>query len=127
MIYKDIDDRGIKVLLKEDNIVISECKISLSHGIWSITEWFTTKFYMNQGYGKQTMKEAVNSLYEAFGMPEQIRYNWNGVNEYVYLWLKKHFNAVPLHPPIIDSECDSWEDHIYILDKIKLINYFKTE
>lgn len=126
MIYKDIDNRGIKVLLKEDDVAISECKITVTNNIWNITEWFTTKGYMNQGYGKLAMKDAVNSLYEAYGMPEQIRYTWNGANEYVFQWLERHFNPVPLNPPIIDSECDSWEDHIYILDKVKLINFFKN-
>ena len=125
---KEIDDRGIRVQLKEDNTQICECRISLSNNIWSITEWFTSNEYKNKGYGTQTMKYAVQQLYDAYGMPEGIRYNWNRVNEYVLEWIIRHFDAKPLIPEYerFTGE-DTWDSHIYILDKNKFINYFTKD
>ena len=125
---QELNDRGIRVILKDENATVCECKISLSNGIWSISEWFTSHAYKNQGYGTQTMKYAVQHLYEAYGMPEGIRYNWNCVNEYVYEWLERHFDPKPLVPEYerYTGE-DTWDAHIYILDKHKFINYFTKE
>ena len=125
---KEIDDRGIRVQLKEDNIQICECRISLSNNIWSITEWFTSNEYKNKGYGTQTMKYTVQQLYDAYGMPEGIRYNWNCVNEYVLEWIIRHFDAKPLIPEYerFTGE-DTWDSHIYILNKNKFINYFTND
>ena len=122
-IYKTHQGNGVYVVLKRENVKISECKISASNGIWSISEWFTSTTYKHQGYGSKVLKEALLSLYDEYGMPEEIRYNWNGVNEYVYLWLEKHFNAKPLVPEFLRYDEDKKTYHIYILDKHKVLEF----
>ena len=124
----DLNDRGIRVVLKDDNATVCECKISISNNVWSISEWFTSHVYKNRGYGTQTMQYAVKMLYDNYGMPEGVRYNWNCVNEYVFEWLKRHFDPKPLVPEYerFTGE-DTWDAHIYILDKNKFIKYFTED
>ena len=127
-LQKTILDRGgVRIKLKEDNITVSECRVAVSNGIWSISEWFTARTYRHQGYGKQVLREAFNVLSDEYGSPTEIRYNWNGVNEYVLEWMNRHFS-----PQSIISDVErkygaeqSWEAHIFILDKEKVFNYIK--
>lgn len=129
MEYKHvINDRGIRVKLMDEEIVVCECKISLFNNTWSISEWFTNSEYKNQGYGTKTMKYAVQMLVDQYGKPKSVRYNWNCVNEYVFEWLSRHFDPKPLIPEYerFTGE-DTWDAHIYILDKDKFVNYFIEE
>ena len=125
-LIKYMDDLGIRVFLKEDRTTISECKISTSNGIWSVTEWFTNHNYMHQGYGDKVIRTAFQTLYDTYGYPEEVRYNWNGANEYVFDWLQRHFSPTSLLPIAEQKymEGDCWEAHIYRLDKTKVFNYF---
>jgi hypothetical protein len=66
-------------------------------------------------------------LLEEYGVPDEVRYNWNGVNEYVYLWLEKKFNAQPFVPEFQRYEEDEKSYHIYILDKQKVLSFVQEE
>lgn len=122
----DLNQRGITVKLYNEEELLSTCTISVSNGIWSITEWFTSSNHKQKGYGNQVMTEAFRLLYESYGRPNEIRYNWNGVNAYVFEWLQKHFSPTSLLPIAEQKymQDDCWEAHIYILDRDKVLNYF---
>ena len=81
---------------------------------------------MHNGYGYKTMKHIVSNLCTKYGRPDKIRYIWNGANEYVMEWMKRHFTPVSLLPLAVQkySEKDDWEAHIYILDRNKFLEYF---
>lgn len=118
---------GLRVTIyEEDNHTqISECKISLNGdgSIWSISEWFTNSMYQHKGYGLKVLSEALVTLYNERGMPDEIRYNWNGANQYVYDWMARHFNPRSLVPEYEQGDADKKTYHIYILDKVKVISY----
>lgn len=127
-VYKIPVNNGVRIILKDrNNTKISECRVASNNGIWSITEWFTEGTFRNQGYGTRVLKEALLSLLEEYGVPDEIRYNWNGVNEYVYLWLEKKFNAQPFVPEFQRYEEDEKSYHIYILDKQKVLSFVQEE
>lgn len=125
-----IDLRTIETWLRdEDGARVCKCKICFGNNSWSISEWFTASGYQNQGYGNKTMKHAVQTLLEKTGTPNEIRYIWNGANEYVYQWLTKHFSPTTLMPIEVQktSSDDDWSNHIYILDKNKFLQYFTED
>lgn len=55
--------------------------------------------------------------------------SWNGLNQYVYDWLEKNFDAVcncPLAVQKTQSD-DDWSSHIYTLDKDKVLEFAGIE
>ncbi len=105
-----------------------ECKICINpeKTIWSISSWHTNNRYMHQGYGSQTLKHTLQRMYDDLHEPEQIRYIWNGANQYVMDWLEQNFTPVSLLPIATQKkdDIDDWDAHIYILDKQKVLTYF---
>ena len=122
------NERGVRVRLKtNDYKTMSECKISVgAENIWSITEWFTDTKYQHQGYGNYLMKTALHLLFKQLGSPNEIRYNWNGVNQYVMDWLTRNFDAVSIMPiaELKYAHNDTWKAHIFILNKDEVFKYY---
>ena len=90
-----------------------------------ITGWYVDAMYQHKGIGKALLKKLFTSI--CVENIKQINYIWNGAHEYVGNWLKK-FNAVS-HCPISvlkTLEADTWESHIYTLDKEKFLDYVKN-
>ena len=58
----------------------------------------------------------------------KIKYIWNGENEYVGWWLSKMdaVNDCPIQF-LKNSEKDSWECHLYTLNKNTFLNYLELE
>jgi len=115
--------------LTVDGNDMSYCKISRDNdNTWTISEWFTNKHHLHQGYGKQVLSSLLSDMYDEFGRPRSIRYIWNGANDYVMDWLNK-FDPVCLLPVAIMkySEADKWEAHVYTLDTDKLLQYALKE
>lgn len=108
------------------------CKCTLSihkeNGItsWVISEWFTAEKLKHQGIGKKTMNELLKYCKYISGIPDMIEYIWNGENEYVMEWLSSNFNAVCECPIAVQKTQpdDDWTSHQYVLNKIKVLNYF---
>lgn len=42
----DLTQRGVTIKLYNEEELISTCTISVSNSIWSITEWFTNRDYL---------------------------------------------------------------------------------
>ena len=114
MYYVIEHPNGIEVKLKEGENTVGNCIISTSNGIWNINEWFIYKEYRNKGYGEELLKETLKAVLEEYGMPQEMRYNWDGINEYVLQFLKKHFYPQPIG-----------NVNIYKLDKEKVLLYIK--
>jgi len=129
LVVHELNDRGVRIKLKENQTTLSECKVSLSNNIWNITEWFTDSKSQGQGFGKACLCYAIDQLFTHYGEPDEIRYNWNGVNEYVMDFLKRHFDPVSILPISEQkfNEQDSWEAHIYVLNKDKVFDYCNIE
>lgn len=113
--------------LKVDDTVVSRCKITFSNQLWCISEWYTSSAQQNQGYGTKIIKHTLQKLYDSFGYPNEIRYIWNGANEYVMDWLKKHFEPMSKEPIAVQKYAseDDWSSHIYILNKDKVLKFFE--
>lgn len=124
-IHQDKTKDYLVTTLTVNDEKVCTCKITLSDKQWSIVSWYTDKAHMHKGYGFKTMKAAVGFLL-AYDEPDKIRYIWNGANEYVMDWMKRHFTPVSMLPLAVQkySEADSWEAHIYVLDKNKFLQYF---
>lgn len=91
----------------------------------AITGWYVDSAYQHQGIGKALLKELFANI--NVENIKQIEYIWNGANAYVGEWLKK-FNAVS-HCPLSVLKAsgeDTWEGHIYTLDKNKFLAYVKN-
>lgn len=98
-----------------------------SHKIWTISSWFTKNGYGNHGIGKETMYNTLKHIYDKFGYPNEIKYIWNGTNEYVMDWLAENFDAVcdcPIAVQKTQSD-DDWLSHMYTLNTKKVLKYFK--
>lgn len=128
----DIQEKGNRVIcelsLSEANNVC-ECTISVNKqtNVWTISEWFTTSGFGNKGFGKATLKYALDYCMDKYGYPTGIEYTWNGVNSYVLTWLEQHFDAVCNCPIAVQKSQpdDDWDSHIYKLNKEKVLEYFK--
>lgn len=118
------ENRLITTLFVNDEKVC-DLKITLDENEWSIVAWYTSKDHLHKGYGFTTMQHAVRTLYKN-SVPQTIKYIWNGANEYVMDWLKRHFTPVSMLPLAVQkySEADDWESHIYVIDKDKFLEYF---
>jgi len=92
----------------------------------TISSWYVNEGYQNRGYGKEMLKKVFNSIDK--DTINEIKYIWNGVNEYVGWWLNK-MNAVNDCPIqfLKNSEKDSWECHLYTLDKNIFLDYLEEE
>ena len=110
-------------LWNDENIKVCKCKISFSNNIWCISEWFTVSGYQHQGYGLQTLRHAFQYLLAEKGIPQEIRYFWNGANDYVMEWITKHFDARSIETePYLTAE-QTRKSNIFVLDKEKVLHY----
>ena len=112
-----------------NNQRMSYCKINRdNNNAWTISEWFTDKNHLHQGYGKQVLTSLLHEMYENFGRPSEVKYIWNGANEYVMDWLKR-FDPVCMLPitAMKYSEIDKWEAHVYTLNTDKILRYMEQE
>lgn len=79
--------------------------------------------------GTDILKHGLQNMAQIFGLPDHIEYIWNGLNQYVYDWLEKNFDAVcncPLAVQKTQSD-DDWSSHIYTLDKDKVLEFAGIE
>lgn len=90
-----------------------------------ISAWYVDVGYQHVGYGKEMLKKVFNSINKY--TVNRIKYIWNGVNEYVGYWLEK-FDATNDCPIsfLKNSEKDSWECHLYTLNKDKFLKYLEV-
>jgi hypothetical protein len=114
--------------LYNDKELLCECKVAYSNRTWVISSWYTNKAWLHKGFGFITLQHVLQQLMKTQGQPDEIRYIWNQANQYVMDWLEAHFSPVSLVPieiqKITQNE-DSWDAHIYILDKQKVLDYFQ--
>lgn len=114
-----------------ENEQVSMCKINVNvindKVRWEISEFFTEKKFMHQGFGKVTMRHLVQCLINKLGNPSSVEYIWNGANSYVLDWITEEFGAVCQCPIAVQKtqSDDDWSSHIYTLDKDRVLNYFK--
>lgn len=103
----------------------ARCEVGYSDGIWTVNAWYTDSQYRNQGLGKQVFASAFKYLFETYGEPVEIRYTWNGQNEYVGEWIRKHFKAECLCPmAVLKSTSEGVkEGHLYHLDAKTVKDY----
>lgn len=108
---------------------ICKCKININedYTIWTISSWFVKKEYQNKGIGKYTLHKSLKNLVENYGIPQEIKYIWNGTNNYVLEWLETNFDAICECPIAIQktSTEDDCLSHIYGLNIKKVFNYFE--
>lgn len=111
------------------NKVVCSCKVNVNFAnhAWVIASWFTNEDMQGQGIGKKTLAEAISYLYRHTGIPEKIKYIWNGTNVYVLEWMQRHFDAKCSCPIAVQKKQpdDDWESHIYDLDVNKTLSYFE--
>ncbi|MCQ2522054.1 MAG: hypothetical protein MJ105_06710 [Lachnospiraceae bacterium] len=124
---KEFPNEVFKCTYSIGETLVCKCMINLdTKEDWQVTGWYTNEEYKNQGIGKLTMQKLLSHLYAKFGKPQNILYIWNGVNRYVYDWIKANFDAYcrcPISVQKYQSE-DDWDSHMYILDVDKLFAYF---
>ena len=92
----------------------------------TISAWYVNEGYQNRGYGKEMLKKVFNSI--DTDTINEIKYMWNGANQYVGYWLTR-MNAVNDCPIqfLKNSEKDSWECHLYTLNKDTFLNYLEED
>lgn len=120
--YKLNFNNAYIVIVAEDNgNGIGSCKVDYDEEEIVVSSWFVDKAYQNQGIGKELLKRAIENIPKDY---KQVKYIWNGKNEYVGKWLEK-FNAKSLCPiHMLKYACaDTWDNHMYILDKDLFLNY----
>lgn len=108
---------------------VSYCTISCSREngltVFTISSWHTAENSRRKGYGRESLGMAFRTLMTHLGLPDEIRYNWNGKNQYVYGWLESRFSPVCLLP--IEEQKymaeDDWCSHVYRLDKSAVLEY----
>ena len=112
--------------LEQKQITESLISVNTKQKVMTISSWHTEEKYQHHGYGTENLKEIVKNAVYCFGNPEKVKYIWNGANEYVLEWLKDNFDARCLEDinVIKNSVEDSWNNHIYILDTKKFLDYF---
>ena len=112
------------VVAENNGSGIGSCKVEYDYDSICISSWFVDKEYQHMGIGKNLIKKALESIPIQF---TNVKYIWNGQNKYVLEWLEKHFKAKNICPINIlkYSDNDSWDSHIYVLDKDLFIKYFK--
>ena len=119
-----------KCTYTKNNKAACKCTITLDDKEnWQVTGWYTDDEFKNQGLGKATMHHLLHYLYFRYGKPQNILYIWNGLNRYVYDWIKANFDAYcrcPIAVQKYQAE-DDWESHMYILDVDKMLTYFEVD
>lgn len=92
----------------------------------TISAWYVNQGYQHRGYGKEMLKKVFDSIDK--DSIRKIKYIWNGENEYVGWWLSKMdaVNDCPIQF-LKNSEKDSWECHLYTLNKNTFLNYLELE
>lgn len=113
--------------IKDDTTIsVSILSIDAKTGVWDITFWNTHEKYRHHGYGKMSLEKAFHKAIEVYGFPQTIRYAWNGTNQYVLDWMERHFNAECSSPIAVrkTQPDDDKDSHIYVLDKMKVFEYF---
>lgn len=118
---------GVNCVAQQDLNEICKCKIDVSEdNVWTISAWYTNEQYKGQGFGKKTLHETLSQIHKVMGHPKKIEYIWNGTNQYVFDWLQTHFEPVCKLPIAVQKymEADSWEAHVYTLNKHKVLKYF---
>lgn len=112
-----------------DEEVVCRCAMYVDTitNTWVISSWYTEKDYQHHGYGKTTLLECLKQINKQYSKPNSVKYIWNGVNQYVFNWLKENFDAVCDCPLVIQKYAsdDDWSSHIYTLNKDKFFEYFK--
>jgi len=118
--FKKDDEQVGKLIVdyKEDKL---EGYVSLT-----ISSWYVDSQYQNRGYGKEMLKKVFNSIDK--DTIKEIKYIWNGSNEYVGWWLTRMgaVNECPISF-LKNSEKDSWECHLYTLNKDTFLDYLEEE
>ena len=106
--------------------LVSHCAVDYDDDGWVISAWYTDGEYKQKGYGKEVLTRTLRELAKK-KIPNKVEYVWNGKNDYVYNWLRNHFNATCNCPLAIlkNESADSWDSHIYTLDSNKVIDYFE--
>jgi len=106
---------------KLPSIVPSIFGLPLSQ-VLTISGWYVNSEYQHMGIGKNLLRKVFLSINPTY--ISEIKYVWNGTNEYVGEWLNK-FDAVNNCPITFlkNSEEDSWECHLYTLNKDKFLDY----
>lgn len=113
--------------IKDDTTIsVSILSIDAKTGVWDITFWNTHEKYRHRGYGKMLLEKAFHKAIEVYGFPQTVRYAWNGTNQYVLDWMERHFNAECSSPIAVrkTQPDDDKDSHIYVLDKMKVFEYF---
>ena len=116
--YEEVSDE-MEYGYPKYRLIVSCCRISYNNRIWSITEWFTESKYRHLGYGKLVIRECFLDMLEREEKPSELRYNWDGHNDYVRDWLIENFDAVEIN--------QSAGITIFSLDIDKFFNYFILE
>lgn len=126
MYVLEINKHCYKGKLYVSGKLVSHCVVNYNEGSWVISAWYTEDGYKHRGYGKEVLTKTLRRLAKKHVL-RKIEYVWNGKNDYVYDWLKTHFNATCNCPLTIlkNESADNWESHIYTLDSSKVIEYFE--
>ena len=114
-------------IINDKGIVQGKCSITVTNNVWTISEWFIDKTLQGKGIGRALLRSTLEYLYNVLGEPLKIEYIWNGQNEYVLEWLTRNFEPIskcPLSVQKTQTE-DDWESHVYVLDKNKVLKYFR--
>ncbi|MBQ6627890.1 MAG: hypothetical protein IJH65_03570 [Methanobrevibacter sp.] len=107
-----------------DTVCICKVNVYVPDNAWSISGWYTADGYKNKGYGKIAMSDTLKEIYKEHGKPDRIEYVWNGLNDYVYNWMTKHFGARQKTASVGPE--DDWDSHIYYLNVDKVLDYFEV-
>lgn len=115
--------------LNDETIGTCVTHVSDNNTKWTISAWYVTDEYQNQGIGKVVLAKALKKLYAEFGRPAVIQYNWNGTNMYVRDWLFKHFEPTVQCPLwVLKNQVeDDWASHIFELNIDKVFEYFNIQ
>lgn len=111
-----------KVSYKVNGERIGRLTVAKDPSKLTITGWYVDTEYQHKGIGKQMLKELFAKI--PADTIKQIDYIWNGANAYVGKWLEK-FDAASHCPLSVlkTLDADSWDSHIYTLDKEKFLAY----
>lgn len=117
-------------ILRDDDFVIGRCTITEEQGVWTISAWYVDKEYQNQGLGRKLLFDTCEELLKKVGEPQELQYNWNGTNTYVFDWLCANFAPLSMCPMSVLKYEDIYpadipEGHLYKLSKEQFTQYWK--
>ncbi len=127
--YTQENYKGIvecKALLEGQTVCYCKVNKDVKENSWTIASWFTNEDMQGMGIGKETLANVLLYLYTQTGIPEKVKYIWNGANSYVLEWMERHFDAECSCPIAVQKKQadDDWESHIYNLNVRKTLDYF---